>query len=100
MPTEQLTLVGGVVSLFPLDAPTGRVIVSIVSGTAAEVYATADGSLPIIPGTGAENSGNMQMISSVLGGQVVLQPPLFGDHMAIATIRLLSAGTPTVLVEW
>ncbi len=100
MASEQVTLAASTVTLFPLDAPTGRVVISIVSGTAAEVYATADGSLPVIPGSSAEVSDNQQMISSVLGGQIVMQPPLFGDHMAIGTIRMISAGTPVVAIEW
>ena len=100
MASEQVVLVANAVTLFPLDAPTGRVVISIPSGTAAEVYCTADGSLPLIPGSGAENPSGQQMLSSVLGGQIVMQPPLFGDHMAIPIIRMLSAGTPTVLVEW
>src|ERR1700727_1473462 len=100
MASTQVTLAGGTVSIIPLDAPTTRIVVTIESGTAAEVYATADGSLPVIPTSGVEVTGQQKAISAATGFQRVLTPPLFGDHMAIPTVRLLSAGTPTVTVEW
>lgn len=100
MASTQVVLVANTVVVVPLDAPTGRVVISIASGTAAEVYATSDGSLPVVPVPGTEVSDTQQMLSSVLGGQIIMQPPLFGDHMAVGAIRLVSTGTPTVSVEW
>jgi hypothetical protein len=93
------TLVANTPAVIPLDAPTGRIVITQIGGTAAVVYATVDGSFPTIPGAG-EIPTTQRSLPAVAGGQVVLQPPLFGDHMVIPTVRLQSAGTPTVLVEW
>jgi hypothetical protein len=65
----------------------------------AETYVTADGNVPVIPGS-AEVADTQIAVSAVVGDQKVTQPPLFGDHMQIPTVRLISSGTPTVLVAW
>jgi hypothetical protein len=85
-------------SVVPLDAPTGRIVVTMISSP-AEAYVTADGSLPAIPSS-TEEPGTGQVLAGVTGAQIVLQPPLFGTHMAIPTLRLVSSGTPTVAIEW
>jgi hypothetical protein len=100
MPSTQVTLVGGVAAVVPLDAPAGRVVVTLEAGTAAEVYVSVDGTLPVIPGNNVEVPGGQIMLASAFNSQAILAPPLFGDHMAIPTIRLLSAGTPVVSVAW
>lgn len=100
MASTEVTLSGGTVALVPLDAPTGKIVITQLSGTPAVIYATADGSLPVVPNSGTEVPGQQKVIPAVLGASQVLVPPLFGDHAAIPTIRLLSAGTPAVLVSW
>jgi hypothetical protein len=97
-------LVANTVTNVPLDAPTGRIVVTQAAGTAAEVYATVltdDGITAVIPSsTELPSVVNQRTLSSLLGAQAVLQPRLYGDHMVVPTISLISAGTPTVLVEW
>jgi hypothetical protein len=100
MASEQVTLAAGSISRLTLDAPTGRIVVTQSSGTAAEIFVTADGNDPVTPSGSTEVPDQQRPIPAVLGAQVVLQPPLFGDHMAIPSVRFLSAGTPTVTVEW
>ena len=100
MASVQVTLVANTVSRITLDAPTGRVVVTQSAGTAAEIYATADGNDPVVPTNAVEVADQQRVIPAILGFQLVLVPPLFGDHMAIPSIRLLSVGTPTVTVEW
>lgn len=99
MPLIQKTLSASTVAVIPLDAPTGRVTVTILSAPAT-TFATADGSTPVIPTDGVEVSSAQRAIAGATGQQEVLVPPMFGDHMAIPTVRLLSAGTPVMSVEW
>lgn len=77
----------------------GRVVLTLMSGP-AEVWATIDGSLPVQPQNGVVNSGAQVTLAGVAGAQAVLQAPLFGDHMAAATVRIASAGTPVVEISW
>jgi hypothetical protein len=100
MPSQQVTLVAATIATVQLDAPTGRVIITQEAGTAAEVYITSDGTNPGIPTSGVTVPGSQQTLSAALGSVAACQPPQFGDHMAVGQIRLLSAGTPTVLVQW
>lgn len=100
MASTQVTLVGGTVSRLTLGAPAGRVVVTQISGTPAVIYVTADGTDPVIPSSGVEVTGSQKALPALLAAQTVISPPLFGDHMAIPSIRLLSVGTPTVLVSW
>lgn len=72
----------------------------MLSGTAAVVYATADGNNPVVPSDGVEVTGTQQALPAVLGASLPLNAPLFGDHMTNPSVRLISAGTPTVLVQW
>ena len=107
MSSTQVTLIGGTVALVSLDVPAARIVVTQVSGTPAEIYGTADGSLPVIPSSGVEVAGSQRTIPAVLGAQLVIVPPLATapglagpTGRIIPTVRLLSNGTPTVLVEW
>lgn len=100
MASVQVALSGGTTSVETLNAPASRVLVKQVAGTPAEVYATADGSAPVIPTSGVTIPSGQQALAAVLGDVIVLEPPKFGDHMVIPTIRLLSAGSPTVVLEW
>lgn len=99
MASEQVTLVANKAAYVPLDAPTTRVVATMLSGPAT-VYATADGNDPVVPSSGVEVPGSQIVLAGVLGQQIVLSPPLFGDHMAIPTIKLISAGTPVVSLGW
>jgi hypothetical protein len=100
MPSVRVTLTGPTEVIVPISAPTGRVSVTI-EANAAEVWATADGTYPTQPGVSSSTApANQVTIAGVLGAQGVLQPPLYGDHMAVPSIRLASAGNPIVLVEW
>lgn len=98
MASVQATLTGATPVTVNLPAPTGRIVVTIVGG-AAEVYVTADGSYPSTP-SATNNLSDLRVIPGVLGAQVVMQPPLFGDHMVLPTLNFASAGTPTVQIEW
>lgn len=100
MPSVQVTLALGAITPIPIDAPTGRVVVTQMAGTPAEVYITADTSTPIVPIGGVEVAGNQSTLFALIGAQVTVQPPLTAGHMSKPTIQLLSAGTPTVLVQW
>ena len=100
MPSTQVTLAAGIMALVPLDAPTGRVVVTLEAGTPAEIYVSIDGSTPIVPGNNVEVPSGQVMLASAFNSQAVLQPPFFGDHMALATVRILSTGAPVVSVEW
>jgi hypothetical protein len=85
-------------SVIALDAPTSRVVVTMIS-SAAEAYFTVDGSNPMAPTT-TTDPGTKKVLAGVVGAQIVLSPPLFGDHMAIPTLRAASSGAPTVQIEW
>jgi hypothetical protein len=93
-----VTLAASTPLLVPLDAPATRVTLTMMAG-AAETVATADGSNPTLP-TSTENSTPARVLPPVVGAQIVVCPPMPGGHMAIPTIRLQSAGTPTIHVEW
>jgi hypothetical protein len=99
MPSTQAVL-SATPTLVSLPAPTSRVVVSILAN-AATVVVTADGSYPSLPSAGVTNTQGAVVISGVAGELMgVVQPPLFGDHMAAPTLRLASTGTPTVLISW
>lgn len=100
MPSIQVTLVANTVSLVPLDAPTTRIVITQEAGTAAEIYGTADGSLPVVPTNGVEITNEQFTVPAFEPLQTVVAPPLSGGFMTIPTLRLISAGTPTVLVQW
>lgn len=107
MPTIPVTLSAAVVSVVPLDSATGRIVVSQESGTPASVAITTDGSLPVLSSSGVEVLGVQAVLSGVAGASAVVQPPLQiapgtagPAGRAIPTIRLLSAGTPTVRITW
>jgi hypothetical protein len=100
VPVEQVTLVANTVATVNLNEPTERITVRLVGGTAAEVYCTADGSLPVIPTSGVEISDGQQALAAVLGDEITLEPPLVGGHEVIPVVNLLSAGTPIVEVLW
>jgi hypothetical protein len=100
MALTQVLLVAGSVQVVPLDAPATSVVLTIASGVAGEVYATADGSLPVIPLNDVEVPDGQIAMPAVIGAQAVLRPPLFGDHMAIPTIRLLSSVAAVVSITW
>lgn len=85
--------------LVPIDAPAGRIVVTMWSSP-APVFGTADGSLPVVPSNVTEVPGSQRALAAVIGQQMVLDSPQYGDHMANATVRLVSSGTPTVLVSW
>ena len=95
-----VTLVANTVVQVPLEAPTGRVVVTIVDGTPAPVFVTADGTDPIVPASGVVVGPAQSVIPAVVGEAIVVQPPFPGDGMVLGTISLLSTGTPTVSVEW
>jgi hypothetical protein len=97
MASIQATLSGSP-SVIPLDAPTGRIVVTMMSSP-AEAWFTVDGSLPVAP-SGTENPTTQKTLAGVTGAQIVLQPPFYGDHMVIPTIRAASSGSPVVEIEW
>lgn len=99
MGSEQPTLAANVVTSVTLDGPAGRIVLTMISG-AAEVVATADGSTPVLESGTPEAGEAVQALPPVVGAQIVLEPPLAGDHMNIPVVKLLSAGTPVVLIEW
>lgn len=109
MPSTEVTLIANTVATVPLDAPTGRIVVTMVSGTASEVWATADGSNPVAPSSGVKVSDAQIALPAVLGVRDVLMPPLTPlsappavgpPGRTIPSVRLLSAGTPVVRVAW
>jgi hypothetical protein len=101
MPYTQVTLVANTVATVTLDAPTGRIVLTQESGTPATVYGTTDGTLPSFPTNDAEIPDQYQfMLSAFVSDRVVVAPHLYGDHMVIPTVQLLSAGTPTISVQW
>ena len=99
MASIQQNLTAGVVSVVPLDAPTGRIVVTYQAGT-TEAYVSVDGSLPVVPTPGVEVPTQQNALPAVVGAQTVLKPPLFGTHMVIPTVRMVSSGSPTISVEW
>lgn len=105
MGSLQVTLTGSTPVLVGFDEPVPEVVVTIQSSP-AEVYATLDGSAPVPP-TSSESTGNCHLIPGVVGAQAVLEnqtmapPGAAGPPgMVIPTLRLASAGTPVVSVEW
>lgn len=99
MGSAQPTLTTNTVLTVLGDAPAQRITLTMISG-AAEVYASADGSYPTPEAASDETNTAVQVLAPLVGAQTVLEPPLAGDHMTLPTVKLLSAGTPVVLVEW
>lgn len=99
MALKQVTLSASTNLLVPLDSPTGRILVRMQSSV-AETYCTVDGSTPVIPTAGVEVPFMQRALAGVAGDYVILHPVLYGDHMQIPTVQLISAGTPVVSVEW
>lgn len=98
MALTQLTLAANAVTPITIDAPTGRIVVTFI--TAGTIYYTLDTSTPVIPSNDVEIVGTQQVLAGLAGQQCVIQPRLFGDHMAIPTLLVLSAATPAVAFEW
>lgn len=99
MASVQLVLTGATPVLFTPPGPVGRVLVTILSAPAT-VYITADGSYPILPTAGVENPTGLVTLAGVIGQQIQVPCPLFGDHMATPTLRLASAGSPVVQLDF
>lgn len=109
MPSIQVALSANTPAIVPLDAPSGRVVITQQAGpTPAEIYATADGNLPVVPTSGVEVTNAQAMIPALLGAQVVIQPPLStapGNAgpagRPIPVIRLVTAGAGVIAsVAW
>lgn len=107
MPSERFQLVANTVFQLKLDAPTQRVVVTQVDGTPAEIAVTSDGSAPSL-GSNTEYTGDQKIIPALLGASRVFRTPQLSQPstgagppgMVLATMRLLSNGTPIVNVEW
>lgn len=98
MASTQVTLAANAITPVALDAPTGRIVVTLLA--AGTAYVTTDGTAPVIPSGGVEIPSGQQVISGVAGQQFVVQPRLYGDHMAVPTLQFLSAGTPGISIAW
>jgi len=85
--SRHVTLVANTVSTVTLDADYDNVEVVSVDGTAA-VYFTVNGATPTVAGNGT-------VVLPAAIGAVSLQP--YGPELA--TIKLISAGTPKVAVR-
>jgi hypothetical protein len=99
MASAQITLNGETPVLFTLPQPTTRITITQISA-AAEAWVTSDGSYPLPPVNNTTNTTNIKTIAGVVGEQAVIQPPLYGDHMAAPVLRFTSAGSPVLQVEW
>jgi len=100
MASVQVTLTGNPNNFTEVDIPnpTGRIIVTMMSSV-AEVWVTADGTAPVQP-SGTQNTSNQRTLAGVAGQQIIVQAAFPGGHMALPIIRLASAGSPVVEVEW
>lgn len=99
MASTQVTL-GGAVTTVNIPNPTGRIVLTLIGGVAAEFWVTTDGNVPVPPASGVFVTDNQKTCAGVLGTQIVLTPQLFGDHMVAPTLLLASAGNPVVEIEW
>ena len=99
MPSTTLALNGATPVLFALPSVAGRVVVTMLSAPAT-AYITADGSYPLIPSVGVVNPGGLFTLAGWIGAQASIPCPLFGDHMAIPTLRFASDGSPVVHLDW
>lgn len=101
MPSINETLTANVLSSVSIDEPASRIVITMIAVTAADpVYATADGSVPVVPTPGTEVPGSQEMVAPVVGEQTVLEPPIPGGHMALPTVNLICAGAATVSIRW
>lgn len=98
MPTITETLVANTVTRVPLDAPTGKVVITMLSGPGT-LWATSDGTDPVVPAA-SEVTGSQQVLAGVVGAQLPLTPSVAGYPMVAPSIRLISAGTPVVEITW
>lgn len=111
-----VALVANKSSSFTIPGPCSRFQVTQISGPAT-AYVTGDGTGPVIPtnatinigdgGTGSGGVGETQrVLAGVTGAQVIIRGPQPGSNMFASggstypQVQMLSAGTPTLLVEW
>lgn len=109
-----VTLTPNTPASFTIPAPCYRFQATQVSN-AATTYVTGDGTGPAFPQSGTVNnndgsdragdvSGTQHMIPATVGAQIVVQPSLPGSNGHGGTtypqVQLLSAASPTILVEW
>jgi hypothetical protein len=98
MATVQVTLNGSAQpAIVNLDKPTGQVVITMQANP-AETYVTINGVYPVIPGASVVQ--DQKTLPGNLGQWITIAPPILGGQPQLAQVRLLSAGTPTVTVEW
>ena len=93
-------LIANTVETVQLDSITGQILITMTAGTAAEVYVTVDGSTPVFPDGAAEVPSGQRVIAAAIGARIAIRPPEQGYPRVRPRVNLLSAGTPTVAVEW
>lgn len=116
MGSYQVTLGANTVSAFTIPGPCYRFQVTQIAG-AATTYVTGDGTGPAFPASGTINTGDgsnrqggvgetQRVVPATTGVPVVIQGLQPGSSLAssggssLTQVQMLSAGSPTLLVEW
>lgn len=98
MGSVQVTPTSATPVLVPIPVVTGSIVLTNM-GT-AECWVTSDGSLPVAPSNGVNNTSDQQTIPPIAGAAIRFQPRQFGDHMAPVTLRIASTGSSIVQIQW
>jgi hypothetical protein len=114
MGSYQVTLAANTFASFTIPGPCNRFQVTQLAN-AATTYITGDGTGPVIPTSGVVNTGaggtgsggvgaGQRVLAAVNGAQVTIMGPQPGGNGSGGTtypqVTMLSAASPTLLVEW
>lgn len=109
MGSYQATMIAGQTLEFTIPAPSyGFQVTNIGALGGATVFATSDGTQPVVPSPETVTAGTQVGVPAG-AGPVKMRGPMPGSGTPgpagpagspAATVLLLSSGTPTVLVEW
>lgn len=78
--------------------PATRIVLTMV-GSVADASITTDGSAPVaLTSTAAEN--RQSVLQGVAGSQTLVGVSQPGGHLALPSLRISSAGSPTIRIEW
>jgi hypothetical protein len=102
MPSVQQTLVPNQFFRYTITDAICRGVTVYQVANVAECWATANGQDPVVPSGGVEVTDGQTTLSGVLGlaGARVLHPPYPAGQPVQPNIRILSQGSPTIVIEW
>jgi hypothetical protein len=98
MASTQVTVNPGAPSILNLPSFSGRIVVTVVTGT-TEVWCTTDGTLPIEPSATILTTPQVN-IPGIPGQQAVLSPVATPFPLKAPQLQFASTGVVVLNVEW